>query len=380
MCKFDIQDYIDCAVKILKGNIDQFGSRFWGNSSVNNRYQEAPNNDWTQGFITGCYWLVWEETGEEIFKKTALEQTADFRYRIQNHIMTDHHDMGFLYTLSCVAAWRLTGDRQAMDTALLAAKNLMTRFQETGQFFQAWGAFGAKDNYRLIIDCLMNLPLLYWASEVTHDSCYRDKALAHTATSLKNLVRPDWSTYHTYFFDPETGEPIRGVTAQGYRNDTAWARGQAWGIYGIALSYRYSKDLQCINLFEHIADYFMEHLSSSGLPYWDLSFPDGAEEPWDSSAAAIAACGMIEMSKYLPEDKVPKYTSYANSLASALAANCAVRDRSIANGLLLHGVYGKSSPFNTVQDAGVDECTCWGDYFWLELLTRLKKPDWNAYW
>ena len=380
MDKYDVQAQIDHAVEILRGNIDEFGSRFWGNSSINNRYHVAPNDDWTQGFITGCYWLAWEETGDDVFCKTALEQTLDFGYRIQNRIMTDHHDMGFLYSLSCVAAWRLTGNKQALDTALLAADNLMIRFQEKGQFFQAWGTFGARDNYRLIIDCLMNLPLLYWASEVSHDPRYRSKALAHTETSLKNLVRPDWSTYHTFFFDPDTGEPVRGVTAQGYRNDTAWARGQAWGIYGIALSYRYTKDPQCMKLFEHIADYFMNHLSSSGLPYWDLSFPDGVDEPWDSSAAAIAACGMLEMAKYLSENEAHKYTSCAISLANAMAAHCAVKDRSISNGLLMHGVYGKSSPYNTVQDAGVDECTCWGDYFWLELLTRLKKPNWNAYW
>lgn len=376
----NVQTCIDSAVQILEGNIATFGPRFWGNFSVNNRYQEAPNDDWTEGFITGCYWLAWEETGKDIFRETALAQCRDFLYRIQERVKVDHHDMGFLYSLSCVAAWKLTGDEQAKSTALLAADNLMRRFQEKGQFFQAWGEFGAKDNYRLIIDCLLNLPLLFWASDVTGDPLYREKAEAHTRTSLQNLVRPDWSTYHTFFFDPETGAPDRGVTAQGYRNDTAWARGQVWGVYGTALSYRLTRSEHCIPLFKGVADYFMHHLSSDGLPYWDLSFADGADEPYDSSAAAIAACGMLEMSKYLPADDAAKYTASAHQLAQALADKCTVKDSTVANGLLLHGVYGKSSPYNTVQDAGVDECTCWGDYFWFELLTRLKNPNWNLYW
>ncbi len=376
----NVQACINSAVQILESNIAEFGPRFWGNSSVNNRYQEAPNDDWTEGFITGCYWLAWEETGKDIFRETALAQCSDFLRRMQERVKVDHHDMGFLYSLSCVAAWKLTWDEQAKSTALLAADNLMRRFQEKGQFFQAWGEFGAKDNYRLIIDCLLNLPLLFWASDVTGNPLYREKAEAHTRTSLQNLVRPDWSTYHTFFFDPETGAPDRGVTAQGYRNDTAWARGQAWGVYGTALSYRLTRNESCIPLFKGVADYFMSHLSSDGLPYWDLSFEDGADEPWDSSAAAIAACGMLEMAKFLPADDAAKYTTFAHQLAQAMADKCAVKDSAVANGLLLHGVYGKSSPYNTVWDAGVDECTCWGDYFWFELLTRLKNPDWNLYW
>lgn len=141
-----VQQCIDSAVQILERNIGTFGTSFWGNSSTGGRYYEAPNDDWTEGFITGCYWLAWEETGKTFFKDTALSQTRDFLRRMQERVKVDHHDMGFLYSLSCVAAWKLTGDEQARDTALLAADNLMTRFQEKGQFFQAWGEFGAKDN------------------------------------------------------------------------------------------------------------------------------------------------------------------------------------------------------------------------------------------
>ena len=276
-------------------------------------------------------------------------------------------------------AWRLTGSKTGKKAALLAADNLIARFQPKGQFLQAWGELGAPDNYRLIIDCLLNLPLLYWASEVTGDEKYRKIALTHTKTSMENLVRPDHSTYHTYFFDPKTGAPVRGSTQQGYRDGSAWARGQAWGVYGMALAYKYTKNEACIPLFRDVTDYFLAHLPEDLVPYWDLEFTSG-DEPRDSSAGAIAACGMLEMAKYLPEQEAQHYTQMARKMAQALWESCAVKDPAVSNGLLLHGVYAKNSPYNPIpRDRGVDECNTWGDYFYMELLTRLEK-DWKLYW
>lgn len=287
--------------------------------------------------------------------------------------------MGFLYVPSCVAAYKLTGNETAKKAALLAADRLCTRFQEKGQFLQAWGALGAKDNYRLIIDCLLNLPLLYWASEVTGQLRYREIALAHTATSMANLVRPDHSTYHTFFFDPETGAPLRGSTQQGYRDGSAWARGQAWGVYGMALAYFYTGNKKCIELFREVTDYFLSRLPEDYIPYWDLTFMDG-DEPRDSSAAAIAACGMLAMAPYLEKTEADKYRAAAENLADALISHCAVTDPKVSNGLLLHGVYAKNSSYNPIPaDRGVDECNTWGDYFYMELLTRLT-ADWQMYW
>lgn len=377
--KEEIRRAVQDAVRILRGNLGVFTDHFPDANSVNNFYPQSENVGWTTGFCTGEYWLAYEATGDEAFKKAALVQVDSFLHRIENKINTDHHDMGFLYTPSCVAAYRLTGSETGRRAALLAADNLMRRFQEKGQFFQAWGELGAADNYRLIIDCLLNLPLLYWASEETGNPAYREKAIIHTNTSLKNLVRSDSSTYHTFFFDPETGEPLRGVTAQGYRDGSAWARGQAWGVYGLALSYRYTKKAECIDLFYRVTDFFLAHLPDDLIPYWDLDFTDRDGEPKDSSAAAIAACGMLEMAKYLPADKAGTYTEWARKIARSLAEGYAVTDPACSNGLLLHGVYAKSSPYNTVTDGGVDECNTWGDYYWLELLTRLSK-DWAIYW
>lgn len=263
----------------------------------------------------------------------------------------------------------------------MAAEQLISRFQEKGGFIQAWGPLGAEDNYRLIIDCLLNLPLLYWASDVTGDGKYREIAVRHTKTSIQNLVREDFSTYHTFFFDPRTGEPVRGVTAQGYKDDSAWARGQAWGIYGTALAYRYTKDETCKDLFRKVTAFYMDHLPEDLVPYWDLSFSRGSGEPRDTSAAAAAVCGMMEMCSNGSLDKKEKafYEEKADQMLENLIDHYAVTSIKESNGLLLHGVYAKSSPYNSVTDRGVDECNLWGDYFYLEALTR-KLTDWKTYW
>lgn len=371
---------LECAVKSLKTNLKDFTYSFQDSNSVNQFYKQTENVEWTTGFCTGEYWLAYEYTQDEAFKEAALIQVKSFLERIQKKIDVNHHDMGFLYTPSCVAAYKLIGDETGKEAALLAAENLIARFQEKGQFLQAWGDLGMEDNYRLIIDCLLNLPLLYWASEVTEDEKYAQIARKHTTTSLQNLIRPDCSTYHTYFFDKNTGEPVRGVTHQGYRDGSAWARGQAWGIYGTALAYRYTKDLICIELFEKITHFFIEKLPKDYVPYWDLEFQEGSAEPKDSSAAAIAVCGILEMLPYLEEEKRGEYQEVAWRMLKSLIENYAVKDVKESNGLLLHGVYAKNSPYNPIpKDRGVDECNTWGDYFYLEALIRMTK-QWNPYW
>lgn len=172
------------------------------------------------------------------------------------------------YDRRCVAAYKLTGSETGKKAALLAADNLMRRFHENGSFFQAWGRMGDPDNYRLIIDCLMNMPLLFWAGEATGKAEYSDKARRHIVTAMQNIIRPDNSTYHTYFFDPKTGLPEKGVTCQGNRNGSAWARGQAWGIHGSAIAYSKLGSAEYIDIFRRVTDYFLTHLSDDLIPYW----------------------------------------------------------------------------------------------------------------
>lgn len=367
------------AIELVRKNLPEFTEKFPDSNSRDGFYPQTENVEWTTGFWTGEIWLAYEETKGEEFKQAGEIQVKSFLERIEKRVDVDHHDMGFLYSPSCVAAYLLTKNETAKTAALKAADNLMGRFQEKGQFFQAWGQLGAPDNYRLIIDCLLNMPLLFWASEVTGRQGYREKALAHITTAMKCIIRPDYSTYHTYFFNPETGEAVRGVTHQGNRDGSAWARGQAWGIYGSAMAYRYIRNPEYIEIFEKVTGYFLEHLPQNLVPYWDFDFDDGSLEPRDSSSAAIAACGMLEMAKYLPENKARYYTDMAKRLMLALWEHCAVKDRAVSNGLLLHGTYARDSINNPCTNRGVDECNTWGDYYYLEGLVRLSR-DWKTYW
>lgn len=375
----ELNEALETAVRQTEFACSRFGDKFKHIFSTGNFYNEAPNDQWTNGFWTGELWLAYECTGRKELAEAALKQTESFRYRMEHQIETDTHDLGFLYSPSCVAAYKLMKEERAKETAVMAADKLLERFHEKGQFIQAWGKLDEPENYRLIIDCLLNLPLLYWASEVTGNLVYAERAKAHIHTALKVLIRPDDSTYHTFYFDPETGEPLRGVTHQGYSADSAWSRGQAWGIYGIALSYRYTKDQSYVKLFERVADYFISHLPENLIPYWDFVFTDGSGEPRDSSAGAIAACGMLEMAKYLSKEQAEYYTGIAGRLMKALYDSCAVKSPEESDGQLLHGVYGRKTPYNDCIDHGIDECNLWGDYYYLEGLVRLSR-DWTPYW
>lgn len=363
----------------VRGAMEQLGDKFKACNSEGNFYEATDNFDWTEGFYTGEIWLAYELTGDEKFKELALKHVDSFLDRIERRVEVDHHDMGFLYSLSCVAAYKLTGSETGKKAALMAADNLISRFHEVGQFLQAWGTMGAEDNYRLIIDCLLNLPLLYWATEVTGDEKYAEIAKKHITTAMKVVLRDDNSTYHTYYFDKTTGEPTRGVTAQGYRNGSAWSRGQAWGVYGVALSYKYTKNPEYLELFRRVTDFFIENLPEDLVPYWDFDFTDGTTEPKDSSSAAITVCGMLEMAKYLEAEEAEYYTSVSRKILKSLADNYAVKDIKVSNGQLLHGTYARKSEFNTVNNRGVDECNTWGDYYYFEAIIRLRK-DWKLYW
>ena len=370
---------LDGACRLVKENLPQFTTKFPSSNSFDNFFVPTENVEWTTGFWTGVIWLAYEHTRDEAFKQVALIQVDSFLHRIEEKIDVNHHDMGFLYSLSCVAAYKLTGSEPAKKAAILAADHLAQRYREKGQFLQAWGNVGEPKEYRLIIDCLLNLPLLYWASEVTGDPSYAEKAENHIKTAMRCVVRPDNSTYHTHFIDMETGEPTYGVTHQGNRNNSAWARGQAWGVYGIALSYRYLKKPEYIDLFCRVTDYFIEHLPEDLVPYWDFDFTTGSDEPRDSSASAIAICGILEMAKYLDDEQAKKYTDAAERMLQALIAHCANTDPNVSNGLLLHGTYARDSKENTCTNRGVDECNTWGDYFYMEALTRMC-TDWKLYW
>ena len=359
----------------VRCNMEYFGTRFPSSATRNQTYGVIDNIEWTDGFWTGLLWLCYEYTGDDAFKNLALKNVDSFLNRVEKRIELDHHDLGFLYSLSCVAGYKLTGSAEGRKAGLLAADKLMERFQEKGGFIQAWGELGARDNYRLIIDCLLNIPLLHWAFLETGKPVYRNAAMRHYEAACNNVIRDDASAYHTFYFDPETGEPLKGVTRQGYSDDSAWARGQAWGIYGIPLNYRYVKDDSAFNLFKGMTNYFLNRLPEDEVCYWDLIFTDGSNQSRDSSAAAIGVCGIHEMLKYLPEVESDKntYRHAMHCILRSLMERYTAPEIKPGNPVLLHGVYSWHS------GKGVDEGNIWGDYYYMEALIRFYK-DWNLYW
>ena len=359
----------------VRCNMEYFGTRFPSSATRNQTYGVIDNIEWTDGFWTGLRWLCYEYTGDDAFKNLALKNVDSFLNRVEKRIELDHHDLGFLYSLSCVAGYKLTGSAEGRKAGLLAADKLMERFQEKGGFIQAWGELGARDNYRLIIDCLLNIPLLHWAFLETGNPVYRNAAVRHYEAACNNVIRDDASAYHTFYFDPETGEPLKGVTRQGYSDDSAWARGPAWGLYGLPLNYRYVKDDSAFNLFQGMTNYFLNRLPEDQVCYWDLIFTDGSNQSRDSSAAAIGVCGIHEMLKYLPEVESDKntYRHAMHCILRSLMECYTAPEIKPGNPVLLHGVYSWHS------GKGVDEGNIWGDYYYMEALIRFYK-DWNLYW
>jgi unsaturated chondroitin disaccharide hydrolase len=191
--------------------------------------------------------------------------------------------------------------------------------------------------------------------------------MRHTEQVLRHFVRPDGSTYHTYYFDPESGEPRFGRTHQGHADESTWSRGQAWAVYGFALSYRHCRDERFLKAGERVADVFLANTPADGVACWDFAFGDGSGEPKDSSASAIAACGLLELGS-------DHYRHAASNMVAALWDTCVPRTSHTSNTLLLHGTQNRNT------NAGVDEGNLWGDYFYLEALTRLSRPDWTPYW
>lgn len=373
--KEDIKKAIDFVLKKIDENLAVFTDKYPAPASKNLVYPAIDNTDWTSSFWTGMLWLAYEYTHDEKYKKVALLQVEDYKRRIESRSHIDTHDLGFLYTLSCMAGYRILEDSNCKEIAIAAAKVLMERYYEKAGIIQAWGDLrDVSQQGRMIIDCCMNLPLLYFTTEQTGDPSFYDAAYSHIRQAIRYLVREDSSSYHTFYMDVKSGEPLYGKTCQGYSDDSCWTRGQAWGMYGLPLSYGYTKDPSLLDMNKRISHYFLNRLPEDHVSYWDLIFTEGDEER-DSSSVPIAACGLLEYVKYLDQNDPDReiYQNAAVAMIQSLSKNYTSKDHPESNGILLHAVYSKPA------GDGVDECNIWGDYFYFEALMRLNR-DWKLYW
>lgn len=387
--KEDIKKTLDKVVKIVDHMMERFhddvfptaASKNYVYGSVGNLIWNESNYDsvWTTSFWTGILWLVYEYTHDEKYKKEAQKHSESFRQRIDNYYNKNeseaglnHHDIGFLYSITTLADYKLTGSKRALETSLMAAELLDKRYIDTAKIFQAWGDMNDENQRgRMIIDCNLNIPLLYYLDKFVPEKHYYQKAFNHVHQAMKYIVRPDASTYHTFHMDTVTGEPRFGSTHQGYSDSSCWARGQAWGIMGFPISYKYTKDYELIELAKKLTNYFLNRLPEDFICNWDLIFQD-KETNKDTSAAAIAAIGMSEMLKHIPlsDDSRQIYENACLHITKSLIENYMGTNN---EGILKSGVYFYHGGL------GIDEYLIFGDYFFVELLIRLYK-DWDSYW
>lgn len=367
-------DAMSWALDKVESMIPDFSDGYPPPSSINNVYPSILNIEWTSGFYSGLLWLSYLNSKKEVFKKAAMDKLDDYEERLEKRIETATHDLGFLYILSSKAEYLITGNTRAKEITLKAARLLMERYWEKAGIIQAWGDMNNKEECgRIIIDCLMNIPLLFWAHEVTGEVDFKTAAVNHLDNSIRYLIRSDDTSFHTYFFDVETGVPLYGKTAQGYSDSSCWARGQAWGIYGLSLCYRYTKDSRLLDKAKALANHFLNSLPDDNVCYWDLIFTSGTEER-DSSAAAIAASALLELASSLSvlDEERSVYEAAALVVLKSLSVSYTTKGLK-SNGLLKHAVYGK--PF----DKGVDECNIYGDYFYMEALDRILNGN-RIFW
>lgn len=320
---------------------------------------------WTNGFWAGMMWQMYKDTGDARYAGIARYTERRLDECFQSYCGL-HHDVGFMWLPSAVADYRLTGDADARRRGLHAASLLAGRFNPSG-FIRAWNDNpGTGDDTRgwAIIDCLLNIPLLYWASEETKDPRFRKIAMIHADTVLRNFIRPDGSVRHIVEFDPETGAFVRDYGGQGYAQGSSWTRGQAWGLYGFVISYKHTGKADYLAAAQKIASCFIAHIPVDGRIPVDFQQPD--EPKWhDDIAAAVAAGGMIELARLLPE-------SANEYLAPALR--------------LLH-VLDDTADWDAGTDGILQNCSAayhgsehdvnfvYGDYYFLEAVLKLKGTE-----
>lgn len=363
--------------------LDKFKGGFWSSSSLCDKYREAKGFEWTKGFCTGqiLQLYMWQKDDNLLFY--ALKQYEELKKMTKlGNLGIKNHDAGFLYSISAGALYKMFKNEDYKKTLIMAADTLKNRFLNKCGVIQAWGNIGepGENAGRIIIDTFMNLPLLYEVSLLTGDKSYKEVALSHLDKAIQVLIRPDYTTYHTYYFDVETGKPLYGKTHQGKSDESCWARGQAWGIYGLMLSYKYNQDRKDLfYLAKNLLNKFLDMLPSDLVSPWDFSYDNYDDVMKDSSATVIALLGILEMldTDLLTEEEAKIYRKVFKAVLNSLIKNDYLsKDISTEDGLLRHQIY--HSPF--VDTKGMNEFCLWGDYFICELLVKLVKRNVIKFW
>ena len=335
--------------------------------SVNedNTIRLVPSNDWCSGFYPGVLWQTAKLTGDDKWKVLAGKYTAPIEQEKDNE---GTHDMGFKMFCSFGNGYIQTLDTEYREILIHAANTLITRYNKTIGCIRSWDHSQDKWDFPVIIDNMMNLELLFWVSKETGDPIYFNIAKKHAETTLENHFRVDHSSYHVISYDTIIGAVVKKNTHQGYSHGSAWARGQAWGLYGFTMCYRETKDLSFLKKAEDIAEFILDHkhLPKDKIPYWDFDAPNIPNEPRDASAAAIIASALYELSTY-SEQNGGKFKKSADDIIRNLCSDAYMAQPGTNHGFIL-----KHSTGHRPHNTEVDVPLIYSDYYFLEALNRSK--------
>jgi hypothetical protein len=322
------------------------------------------SRDWTSGFFPGELWMLYEYTRKPVWKMEAEKYTAPIEREKTNG---GTHDMGFKVYCSFGTGYRITKDKHYREVIITSAKTLSTRFNPVAGVIRSWDN-RAKWKYPVIIDNMMNLELLFAATQLTGDSSFYKIAVSHANTTMKNHFRSDYSSWHVLDYDTVTGNVLQKTTHQGYADGSAWSRGQAWGLYGFTMCYRFTKDKRYLNHAEKIAAFILGHknLPADMVPYYDYDAPGIPNEPRDASAAAVMASALYELSTY-GGSKATKYKQSAAHIMASLTNAYRAPIGEQKGFLLMHSTGAK--PGNSEVDVPLS----YADYYYLEALLRARK-------
>ena len=364
---FDIKKQLDyCAEQASKtlAVIPNDGTSPRSIPTGSNEWKFVDYKDWTSGFWPGELWYLYEATEDKKWQKEA-DKFSQFLKPLSVSKANDH-DLGFQIFNSFGNGYRLTKNPEYKDIILKTADTLATLFNPKAGTIQSW-PHNKYGGHNTIIDNMMNLELLFWASKNGGNKKLYDIAVKHAETTMNNHFRADYSSYHVLIYDYETGKKIKGKTAQGYSDDSMWARGQAWAIYGFTMTYRETKNSTFLDFAHKIARVYLDRLTTEDLiPYWDFNAPDIPNEPRDASAAAIVSSALIELSSFTKDKKLKnEYLDKAKKMIVSLSDNYQSHD--VNSAFLLHSTGHK--PAGSEIDCSIN----YADYYYLEALLRLQK-------
>jgi unsaturated chondroitin disaccharide hydrolase len=335
---------------------------------TNGSVTKVTYSDWTSGFFPGCLWLMYDYTNDATWKTRARNWTDN----LSSAATVNDHDVGFRIMCSYGKGLAFgTSSQISLDTAVMmrAARTLRGRYNATVKAIKSWDSY-LTYNYPVIVDNMMNLELLTWATRNGKDSTFQKDAVSHANTTRKNHFRANYSSYHLVAYDASNGVVLAKMTVQGYANESSWARGQAWGLYGYTMMYRETGDTGYLNQATHIADYIISRLPADNVPYWDFDAPSSPTPPRDASAGAIYASALIELSTFVPGSAGQAYYQKAKAILQSLASSSyTAAPNTNGNFILMHSTGNK--PANSEVDVPIN----YADYYYLEALLRLKKIE-----